>query len=133
MHVKLTDKITTYAPQSLRQRFHPRCQWLGTVVVNDGRRGALMLSPEGCYVMVRSYNRTTELVAEQVAQAIAEALSAQPPPQKRPPGRPAPVEPLIPFGSKLPAAMLAHARKVGGGNLSAGIRAIVADHMGRNA
>lgn len=132
MRIKLTDKISSYAPKALRDLFLGNCQWLGTVVVDDGRRGALMLTADGNYVMVQSHKRTTTLPPDQVAAALAEAMMPKGAQSTRGVGRPAEHgEPMLHRMVSLPAAAIEHARKVGAGNLSAGIRLMVLDHMAR--
>lgn len=136
MRIKLTDKITTYAPQGLRAMFPNGCQWLGTVVVDDGRRGALMLSLSGQYIMVQSYKRTTVLVAERVAEALAEAMTREAPKPRQPGGPvgrpPEHGERMLQRMVSLTPAMVTEAQRIGQGNISAGVRAMVADHMERS-
>lgn len=95
-------------------RFMPSCQWLGTVT-DSGQTGTLMLTAEGRYCIVQR-GEARALDADAVAIALAEAMS-------RSPGRPVSAEGRMSMYSvNLSTSDVERARKLGEGNLSAGLR-----------
>lgn len=117
MRITLSSDGNRYINRRSRGRFAPWMQWLGLVVA-DGVEGALAFNADTCkYIRFLSEDQGLILNTERVLEALEVATRAKP---GRPPmqtGRP-----VRNYAITMPDADADYARKLGDGNLSAGIR-----------